>query len=164
MGWMHTTHRQEQYSNAFILAIAAVAGCSAAKPSVDNDTIDWTLSNRLPRRPKIDIQLKCTQDDSGTPDSIRFVLSMKNYRDLILADVSIPRILVVVIVPTDIADWLDMTPASLALRRHAYWVSLSGQPESENETTITVEVPRTNSFSVAVLEGLMQHANDRIPL
>ncbi len=161
---MHITHRQEQFSNAFLLAIAAVAGCSAAKPSVDNDTIDWTISNRLPRRPTVDIQLKCTGDDSGSVEHIRFVLSIRNYRDLILTDVSNPRMLVVVVVPPDIAEWLDISPARLALSRHAYWVSLAGQPESENETTITVDVPRVNSFTVAALEGIMQRANDRISL
>jgi len=28
---MHLTQRQEQFSNAFVQAVAAVAGCSAAK-------------------------------------------------------------------------------------------------------------------------------------
>lgn len=161
---MYITHRQEQFSNAFLLAIAAVAGCSAAKPSVDNDTIDWTISNRLDRRPKVDIQLKCTRDGTGTAENIRFVLPIRNYRDLILTDLSNPRILVVVVVPAAFEDWLDMSPSQLALRHHAYWVSLAGQPDSENETTITVDVPRANSFTVAALEVIMQRSNDRIPL
>ena len=87
---MHLTHRQEQFSNAFIEAVAAVAGCSAAQNSVDNDSIDWTLSNRLPRRPNLDIQLKCTGNAGGPQENIRFPLLIKNYRDLILTDSPIP--------------------------------------------------------------------------
>jgi hypothetical protein len=74
---MHLTHRQEQFSNAFVEAVAAVAGCSAAQNSVDNDSIDWTLSNRLPRRPKLDLQLKCTGNDVGTSEHIRLALPVK---------------------------------------------------------------------------------------
>jgi hypothetical protein len=48
--------RREQFANAFLLTVAAVAGFSAAKPDVDNDSVDWTIASRLPRRPKIDIR------------------------------------------------------------------------------------------------------------
>jgi hypothetical protein len=34
--------QKEQFSNAFIYAVASVAGCSVAKPSVDHDSVDWT--------------------------------------------------------------------------------------------------------------------------
>ena len=87
--------RKEQFSNAFL---AAVSGCSISKPVPDIDTIDWTLSNRLPRRPKLDVQLKCTSSDDGTGDLIAFELKRKNYDDLILTNLIDPRILVVVTV------------------------------------------------------------------
>jgi hypothetical protein len=70
---MDLNARKEQFSNAFLFAVAAVAGCSVAKPSVDNDSIDWTISNRLPRRPKLDVQLKCTADDDGNGASVAFL-------------------------------------------------------------------------------------------
>jgi hypothetical protein len=34
---------------------------------------------------------------------------VKNYRDLILSDLSNPRILVVVVVPEQIDDWIEQT-------------------------------------------------------
>ncbi|HTX39386.1 MAG TPA: DUF4365 domain-containing protein [Bryobacteraceae bacterium] len=158
---MHLTHRQEQFSNAFIEAVAAVAGCSAAQNSVDNDSIDWTLSNRLPRRPKLDIQLKCTCNAGGPQENIRFPLPIKNYRDLILPDLSNPRILVVVVVPEEIEGWMEQTPERLTLRRCAYWVSLLGLAESDNENTVTVDVPRANLFTVDALSRMMQRIDDR---
>ncbi len=161
---MHLTHRQEQFSNAFIEAVAAVAGCSAAQNSVDNDSIDWTLSNRLPRRPKLDIQLKCTGNAGGPQENIRFPLLIKNYRDLILTELSNPRILVVVVVPEEIEEWMGQMPERLTLRRCAYWVSLLGLPESDNENTVTVDVPRANLFTVDALSRMMQRIDDRQPL
>jgi hypothetical protein len=158
---VHLTHRQEQFSNAFVQAVAAVAGCAAAKPSVDNDTIDWTLSNRLARRPKLDIQLKCTANDAGTADAIRFSLPIKNYRDLIITDLSNPRILVLVVVPGQIDDWIEQGPERLLLRRCAHWASLLGLDESDNETTVTVDVPRANLFTVDALNRMMQQINNR---
>ena len=51
------TLAQEQFSKAFILLIASLAGCGAAIPELDVDSVDWTLSCRLPRRPKLDLQI-----------------------------------------------------------------------------------------------------------
>lgn len=40
------SHAQEQFSKAFVLAVAALASCSVAAPDPDVDDIDWTLSRR----------------------------------------------------------------------------------------------------------------------
>ncbi len=161
---MDTSHRQEQFANAFLLAVSAVAGFSTAKPTVDNDSVDFTISSRLPRRPKIDIQMKSTGGDDGTGSAIRYPLKRKNYDDLILKDLSCPRLLVLVVVPPDIADWCEQTPDQLALRRCAYWCSLAGYPATANITSVTVEVPRSNALTVPVLWNLMQRASDGVEL
>ena len=49
---MDINARQEQFANAFLVTVAAVAGFTAAKPDVDNDSADSTIASRLPRRPK----------------------------------------------------------------------------------------------------------------
>jgi hypothetical protein len=162
---MDINARQEQFANAFLVTIAAVAGFSAAKPDVDNDSVDWTVASRPSRRPKIDIQMKSRRiEDADRDDLIRYDLKRKNYDDLILKDLFTPRLLVLVLVPPDIANWLELTPDQLVLRRCAYWVSLAGHPPTDNETTVRVSVPRANLLNVASLEGLMQRANDQEPL
>jgi hypothetical protein len=35
--------RKEQFSDAYLGAVAAVAGCQCAKPMPDVDRIDWTI-------------------------------------------------------------------------------------------------------------------------
>jgi hypothetical protein len=145
--------------------VAAVAGFTAAKPAVDHDSVDWTISSRLPRRPKIDIQMKSRRiEEADTGDVIRYDLKRKNYDDLILADLQAPRMLVLVLVPHESGDWLTLSPEQLTLRRCAYWLSLADQSERDNETTVRVHIPRSNLLDVASLEALMQRANDQEPL
>lgn len=152
---------QEQFSKAFILAMASLAGCSVAEPKPDDDSIDWTLSCRLaPRRPKLDLQVKSTNDGTGTEAAIHYPLKRKNYDELILADLLTPRLLVLVVVPPDPLAWLTASPEALVLRHCAYWVSLRGLPATDNETSVTVQVPRANLFDVSALTGLMQMMNE----
>lgn len=160
---MDLNKRQEQFADAFLLAVAAVAGFQAMKPPVDNDSVDWTIASRLPRRPKIDVQMKSrgAEDADVEDDFIRYDLKRKNYDDLILTDLFTPRLLVLVLVPKDITAWLTLAPDQLILRRCAYWISLAGNPPTTNETAVRVSVPRANLFNVASLEGLMQRANDQ---
>jgi hypothetical protein len=147
---------QEQFSKAFILATASLAGCSVAEPKPDDDSIDWILSCRLaPRRPKLDLQVKSTSDGTGTEAAIHYPLKRKNYDELILADLLTPRLLVLVVVPQDPLAWLTAAPEALVLRHCAYWVSAT-----DNETSVTVQVPRANLFDVSALMGLMQMINE----
>lgn len=62
---MDLNARQEQFGNAFLLAVAAAAGFAAAKSGTNNDSIDWTLSSRLRRRLKLDVQMMSTRTDGG---------------------------------------------------------------------------------------------------
>lgn len=155
------SHAQEQFSKAFVLAVAALAGCSAAEPHPDVDSIDWTLSCRLPpRRPKLDLQVKSATSDAGSADAIHYALKRKNYDDLILTDLLTPRLLVVVIVPPQPETWLSVSPRQLVLRRCAYWVSLAGLPSTQNETSVTIHVPRANLLDVTAVTKLMLAINE----
>jgi hypothetical protein len=161
---MDLNAQKEQFSNAFIYAVASAAGCSVAKPSVDHDSIDWTISNRLPRRPKLDIQLKSTANDGTFGAVFPFSLKRKNYDDLRITDLIAPRILIVVLLPTQSDNWIKASPEELILRRCAYWISLAGLPESTNEASISIEVPSSQAFTVQSLNELMQKTDQRQPL
>jgi len=118
--------------------------------------VDWTLSKVMTRRPKLDLQLKCTTPDHQVTDGeISYALKKKNYDDLRLTDVLCPRILVVVFAPPEVADWLDCTHENLTLRRCAYWLSLAGSAESDNETSVTIHLPTTQQFNVSALNNMM---------
>ena len=93
-----------------------------------------------------------------------FALKRKNYDDLRMTDLIAPRILVVVVVPDKTDDWIDMRPEEMALRHRAYWMSLAGFPDSPNQTSVTINVPTSQAFTVQSLNELMEKANQGLPL
>lgn len=162
---MDINQRQEQFANAFLVSVAAVAGFAASKPDVDDDSVDWTISSRLSRRPKIDIQMKSRRDqETASADVIPYDLKRKNFDDLILTDLLSPRLLVLVVVPEEIDYWLDVTPERLVLRHCAYWISLAGQSPTNNSSKVRINIPRTNQLTVTSLQALMHRANEQVPL
>jgi hypothetical protein len=47
------------------------------------------------------------------------------------------------------------------LRYCGYWVSLRDRPETSNQNTVTVHLPRKNTFGVAGLTELMARVGRR---
>jgi len=78
--------------------------------------------------------------------------------------VLIPRILIVVLVPNDLTDWLNHSEQELAMRYCGYWISLRGEPATGNTATVTVHLPRTSQFTVAELQSIIQRiGNEQFP-
>lgn len=152
--------RQESFGDAFLMAIASVAGCALSRPKPDDDSVDWTLSCRLPRRPKIDVQMKTNRADRSDAATISYALKRKNYDDLRLTDLVVPRLLVLVTVPGNTEEWLSLTREQLVLKRAVFWLSLAGYPDSGNTASVNVAVPRENLLTPEVLERMMQRIND----
>src|SRR2546425_979292 len=80
------TWRMEQFSRAYVKAVASVAACSVEWSTVDNDSVDGTLRRKTidtpVRSPQLDLQLKATTQDCIQADHVAFALSMKNYTEL----------------------------------------------------------------------------------
>ena len=81
--------------------------------------------------------------------------SSSPYNDLRDPELAVPRLLVVVVVPTAIDDWIAVSETELVLRHCGYWRSLSGEAATTNTGTITVEIDRANVFDVEGLTNLM---------
>jgi hypothetical protein len=164
---MEISQQEEQFSHAFVHAVASVAGFSIYRPDVDDDSVDLTIAGRggrgIARPPRIEIQLKCTNRGRLTRQHLIYPVKRKNYDDLRLADLIVPRLLVVVTLPSD-SEWLEQSERRLILRRCAYWASLRGLEERENVRSISIRLPRRNVFSVESLRGLMRRAGDKEPL
>ncbi|HEX5446146.1 MAG TPA: DUF4365 domain-containing protein [Pirellulales bacterium] len=157
---MDLNQRKEQYSHAFVKAVAAVAGFAWYKPSVDDDSIDLGLAQRggggTVRSPRLEMQLKCHAMAIPVEDSFPFWLDLKNYDDLRDERVEVRRILVLVLVPDNLAEYLGESEQELAMRRCGYWLSLRGFPPTENDTGQTVRIPRSQRFTVESLQGMME--------
>ena len=165
---MDFNKQKEQFSIAYVRAVIATARFNIYKPEVDDDSIDLGIaasgSLELPVRPRLELQLKCTADEGALREGIiQFRLKVKNYNDLRL-DALVPRALVVVLVPSRVDDWLTQSEEQLVMRKCGYWLSLLGEPEVENTETITVQVPRTQQFTPAALQGIMTRINNGGPI
>ncbi len=122
---MDRNQKQEQFSIAYVIAMAAKVGLSYARPSVDNDSVDLSLSGRgydgKVRSPQLDLQLKCTSRKEIIKDAkLHFPLKLKNYNDLRGEDLPVLRYLVVLIVPENIEKWLELKEDCLILRHLCY--------------------------------------------
>lgn len=155
---MDPQKQKEEFSRAYVLAVAAAAGMSTYGLSVDDDSIDIGLAARggqgRLRSPRIELQLKCTAEQPPPGPDFPHELKIKNYEELCGASV-VPRILVVVVVPELPGDWLNHSEDQLVLRRCAYWVSLREMPNVQNTRSVTIRMPRVQVFNVTALIQLM---------
>jgi hypothetical protein len=149
---------EEALSRAFIQAVAAGAGFVVASLDFDRDGIDCEIKAGGAMRPSIAVQLKATINLGEAIDGMyRYPLNRRNY-DLLREPTQTPRVLVVLALPEDEREWLQVSADELVMRRCAYWVSLTGAQETENSRTITISVPEQNRLDVAALRGLMDQS------
>ena len=124
---MTEEQQKEQFSIAYVRAVAAAARVNIYKMEVDADSIDIGFSVKSvagrPQSPKLDAQLKCVTNLTGNDTEFRFPLQVKNYNELV-GDHYTPKILIVVLIPLLPAEWLVQTTDCLSLYRCGYWVSL----------------------------------------
>ena len=151
--------QKEGLSLAYVKALAARAGFSTAVPEPDRDSVDVRIMAGGPRRPALDLQLKATGDLAEAQDGFRrFRLTIKNYDDL-RVETQTPRLLVVLDLPQDEAQWMTVTTEELVLRRRAYWMSLQQDHEGVmRQETVTVRIPEGNVLDVATLQTLMERS------
>jgi len=161
---MHATLRMEQFSRAWVHAIASVAGFSVYQPSVDDDSIDMGFAKKgggnTCRAPRIEAQLKCTGGSVVKSDSITFPLKIKNYNDLRLPNLLVPRILILIQVPKDLDESVRQADDELTLRHCGRWVCLRGFPPTKNDSTETIHIPSKNIFDMQALRNMMNSVEE----
>ncbi|MFN6536439.1 MAG: DUF4365 domain-containing protein [Nostoc sp. EkiNYC01] len=159
---MHITQRQEQFSNAYISAVAAVAGYSLYKPGVDDDSIDLGIAAKgsiggTIHSPRLELQIKAPfKRNVVGATSMSYPLKKKNYDDLRYTNVYVPRILVVVVLADDISNWLYQCEEQLVIKHCAYWTSLRGEKELPiAQQSKSVHLSRDKIFNAETLKNLM---------
>ena len=167
---MTENEQKQQLSVAYVHAVAARAGYACQVIKLDDDSIDVQLAARglihhkaVLRSPKLDIQLKATAQPALKKTHLVFPLPLKNYNEL-REEVLVPRLLVVLLLPEDDRLWLEQTENQMISRSCAYWRTLLGQPETNNQTSVTVHLPREQLFTVATLRTVMEKVSRREPI
>jgi hypothetical protein len=155
--------RMELLSKAYIRALAAQAGGLCVTPNPDFG-LDFSIhfvahdGGFFDEGAVVDIQLKSTTTASfdASQQAHRFDLDVRAYNHLRKDPINAPRLLVLFIMPDDEALWLSQDHEGLVLRSCAYYLSLQGMPETKNERTIRISVPRAQIFSVEFLQRQFQ--------
>lgn len=157
-GLLALTDKEEAISIAYVQAIAAGAGYVIAKMDFDRDGVDVQIRAGGEMRPCLDVQLKSTIN-LGDPvdDQFRYPLKRRNY-DLLRAPSMVPRVLVVLALPTQPKDWITVSSEQLVMRRCAYWTALGSLPDTDNKESVTISIPNKNLFDVECLKGLMNRS------
>jgi uncharacterized protein DUF4365 len=160
-------HRQELLCRAYVHAIAAQAGLLSSRPDPDYG-IDLSLRSVAvlggryrDTSVQVDLQLRSTTRASVTETEVKLDLDVETYNDLRTPETFCPRILVVLIMPGEEAEWVNQTPDELAIRHCAYWLSLHGYAETSARSTIRIGIPHTNLFSVEAIRAIMQRLHER---
>ena len=159
---MTDEHRMEQLSRADVQAVAAVCGCTCARPEVDYG-LDLTLrlvarigAEFTPVGRNLDLQLKSTTRATLTANEVSYDLDVRAYNLLRRSTRRAPGYLVLLVMPPEPAEWLAHSEDRLELRRCAYWLSLRGFPAVANTTSVRVRIPRQNQFAPAALARIME--------
>jgi hypothetical protein len=156
---------KEAFSHAYVRAVAHAAGYFVQEASrhLDADGIDLTMFSRGPggtvRSPRLDLQVKGTAR-IGPDDPFPFDLPIKNYDELRSEDFQVPRILVVVALPEDVAHWVSATDQELVLRHCGYWKSLQGAAAIDNDTSVRVKLSRSACFHVEQVQRIMDRIRE----
>ena len=156
---------ESELSYAYLHAIASRGGiiCESSGRLSDEAGIDAVLRVKGSLHPEssltqftVDVQLKATKREPTEIDGkYSYPLKVKNYNELRSTNTGAPQLLIVLYLPNDVNSWLGHTEDGLTARRCAYWLSLHGAPETTNDDSQTVYIPKMNALSVEALRTLM---------
>lgn len=162
---------ESELSYAYLHAVASKVGmaCRPGCRHEDNNGIDaqvtaWPpfVDSKTLTEVDIKVQLKATiAEPADDGRNYRYRLQgLNQYNDLRSETLSVARILVVLFLPRDAAEWLKHSPEQLAIQRCAYWQSLRGAPEI-NAGSVVIKMPKNQEFSPAALDGLAERLSRR---
>jgi Domain of unknown function (DUF4365) len=162
--------QKQQLSVAYVHAVAARAGyaCQVKIPDLESVDVQISASGRVHATsvvgsPRLEFQLKASSVLRLEREYVSFPLPRKNYDDL-RAESLVPKLLVVLTLPKDPGEWLDVDEERMIVKRSAYWASLVGNPSTSNTTKVSVRMPRSQRFTVDQLQDLMKRGSRQEPL
>jgi hypothetical protein len=157
---------EAELSYAYLHAVATRGGfsCSYSHRHLDDVGVDAQIhedgrmlaADSLHASFTLHVQLKATRvipiEQAGR---YSFSLPVRQYDRLRETRLVIPRIVVVLYLPADPAEWLRHSEDALIAKRCAYWVSLRAAPTSDNPGHQTVYIPRAQVLSITSLTEIM---------
>ncbi|KPU42148.1 hypothetical protein OXPF_39270 [Oxobacter pfennigii] len=162
---MTEEHIKEQISRAYAKAIAARAGIVLR----EYEGLDYGLDGRFSDvqydtgRKRyvesgfgIDFQIKATTNILPKGNKLFYDLEVKNYKDLIKTKIGTPRILIIYSMPKQSEKWITVSDEDTVLKRCAWWCSLKGRDDTENEKKKRIEFPVSQKLTPDELRRLIE--------
>ena len=157
---------EEDLSISYLRAVAAKAEVDVNVKRRDVHSQDVELTRQIITAGgevfvvNLNVQLKATFSEYTEMDTtIKYPLKVKNYNDLRKKSTT-PIILGLLILPKEKEDWVNQTATELTLKYCMYWLNLKGAPETENDVSVTVEIPKSQILSSNSMIDLMQRIAD----
>ena len=164
---------KEKLSNAFVSVIANYKGYKLQKPD-DTGGVDFSVTfdhiqNRNGKQRHIqsgkyiELQLKATERHriAFGENNLKFDLEVKTYNDLIsrFNDGNAPLVLMLAILPDEQEEWAQIGENNLNLNQIVYYFYPNEHmQESQNQSTIRVEIPYANKIGIDFFQELFaQH-------
>jgi hypothetical protein len=147
----------EALQKGYVRAIAAASGSVIVGEPETDEGVDLQLSHRLVSHGidvRLEIQLKSTTSPIGE-NAISIQMKRDRYNYFRTPDPTVPRIIVIMSVPTEQDKWVQASGERLRIHHASYWVNLDGLPEA-TVANPTVSAPRTQVFDDIALCGIME--------
>ncbi|MFV8755661.1 DUF4365 domain-containing protein [Nannocystaceae bacterium ST9] len=161
---MTPKQQREEMSKAYIAAVAARAGCKLANWSQDSGCLDVgigtseTFGGGL-AAPKLDLQLKASSKPRLVNDGTIAWSVKRAHHETLRKRAQIPHILVALVLPEQVDEWLVQSAQELCLRRCAYWIHLLNQPEiPKDRGSTTIYIPEAQMFTPDALRSLLERS------
>jgi len=163
----------ETISIAFVRAIAAKVGVIYDSYGIDYGLDGFFTKAIYDERYRewrqigvgVDIQLKSTTQDLVEENGfIKYDLEAKNYRDLIYTGTGRPRILILYSMPRNNDEWVMVNSDFTKFQKCAWWYSLKGLPNSDNEVSVRIKIPVLQRLTCDSLKELCERAEAGISI
>ncbi|SDP61763.1 protein of unknown function [Pedococcus dokdonensis] len=150
----------EEFQGSYLRAIAAASGCLVARFDID-DGVDAQFNHKSSQHTaqpdltaRLEIQLKATHAPPSVA-SISAKMRQDRFQYYRTASPLMPKIVVIMHLPQDQADWVIASEDFLRIHHCSYWVNLAGLPDS-SAVEPSVKAPRANVFDDEALCSIMQ--------
>jgi len=156
-------HTQESLSRSYIHAIAGSAGVNLHVAREFDYGFDGTFrpvtirgKRRIESGFPVDFQLKCTRNWSYEEQSVAYNIETKTYNDLVTRDPDgIGAVLILLCVPENPEDWIQVSEELISMRRCCYYAVLSGDPVKNEKSTKKILISRANVLTPVSLNDLL---------
>lgn len=162
-------HTQEELSKSYVAAVAAKAGVKCSW-----ETMDYGIDGRLIKINVIggrhvqcafglSVQLKASKNWEMSDDGkdIIYDLEAKTYNDLAQNDPDGEgAMLILMCLPKDKAEWLEVTHNQLLMRNSCYWWKQTGSPTS-NKSSVRIRIPRHNLLDTDAIKSVLDFEKSR---